>query len=84
MRYYFQTEDGRCYPDRDGTELPDVAAACVESAKVLADFLKYKPRELWAHDCLSVQVSDDAGLVLFTLNVSVTMSAAMNGRHPPV
>jgi len=84
MRYHFHTEDGRTYPDDEGAELPDLAAACIEASKVLGEFLKEKPRELWEHDCLSLRVADGAGLTLFTLNLSVTMSAATSGRHPRV
>jgi hypothetical protein len=84
MRFYFQTEDGRCYPDENGTELPDVASACIEASTVLGSFLQEKPREFWAHDNLSLKVSDQTGLVLFTLNLSVTLGPVMNGQHPRV
>ncbi len=84
MRFYFHTEDGRCYPDQQGTELPDVASACVEASNVLGDFLKQEPREFWQHDSLSLKVSDQTGLVLFTLNLSVTLGPVMNGHHPRV
>jgi hypothetical protein len=29
-------------------------------------------------------VTDDSGLILFTLDLSVTLSAAISGRHPPI
>jgi hypothetical protein len=84
MRFHFQAEDGRIYPDDQGVELPNVRAACVEASRILGDFLKRKPEEFWVNDDLSLRVSDDRGLVLFTLNLSVSLSAAMAGRHPDI
>jgi len=46
--------------------------------------MREKPREFWTHDCLSLRVTDAEGLVLFSLQLSVTLSAAINGRHPTI
>jgi hypothetical protein len=84
MRYFFRTENGRCYPDDEGTELPDIRAACLEASKVFGDFLKEKPADVWENDNLTVTVSDEAGLTLFILNLSVTVGAVLNGRRPAI
>lgn len=84
MRYFFHTEDGHTFPDEEGTELPDLQSACIEATKVLGEFMKERPREFWAHDYLSLRVTDDEGLILFSLQLSVTLSAAINGQHPPI
>lgn len=84
MRYFFHTEDGHLFPDESGTELPDLQSACIEATKVLGEFMKEKPREFWTHDYLSLRVTDDEGLILFSLQLSVTLSAAINGQHPPI
>ncbi len=84
MKYFFNTEDGQRIPDEQGTELPDLQSACIEATKILGEFMKERPREFWAHDRLSLDVTDKQGLILFTLQLSVTMSAALSGRHPPI
>ncbi len=84
MRYYFQTENGQNHPDEEGAELPSLAAACVEAVRGLGEALKARPHDFWENDCIQVHVSDQDRLQLFTLNVSVTLSAAMNGRHPEI
>ncbi|MEW5683907.1 MAG: hypothetical protein AB1942_03205 [Pseudomonadota bacterium] len=84
MRYFFHTEDGQCFPDEEGSELPDLQSACIEATKALGEFMREKPKAFWEHDCLTLKVADAEGLVLFTLDLSVTLAAAMNGRHPPI
>ena len=84
MRYFFETENGECFPDDTGTELPDLRAACVEASRILGDFLKERPKDFWDTDHLQLSVSDDSRMKLFTLRLSVTLAPAMNGRHPDV
>ena len=83
-KYHFHAKDGRTYPDRDGTTLPNDDAARIEAAKVLGDFLREKPDELWADQSFRLTVTDHADLTLFVLEVTVTESpAAAAPRGPP-
>jgi hypothetical protein len=84
MRYFFETEDGQCYPDEDGTELQDLRAACVEASRIMGDFLRERPGEFWETDHLELSVSDERRMKLFSLKLSLAMAPAMNGRHPEV
>jgi hypothetical protein len=78
---FFSLENGHFYFDEEGTELADLSAACIEASKVLGD-LRQRPRNLWENDNLSVQVSDESGLALFALNLSVALSPAIGRKHP--
>ncbi len=80
MKYFFNTENGQSHLDTDGTELPNDAEACVEAARVLSDLLRDKPREFCEQDDFAIKVTDATGLVLFTMNLSRTLSPAMQGR----
>jgi hypothetical protein len=84
MRYFFHAQDGRRFADETGVELADLRSACIEATRALGKFMEERPRDFWAHDCLSLEVTDDSGLILFTLDLSVTLSAAISGRHPPI
>lgn len=84
MRYFFHTQDGQRFPDEEGLELADLRCACIEATRALGNFLEQRPKDFWAHDCLTLEVTDDKGLILFTLQLSVTLSAAIGGRHPPI
>jgi len=80
-RYYFHSEDGRNYPDEEGTELPSLEAARIEAVRVLGDILKEDPDEVLSNGALRVTVTDDAGLIYFALDVSATDAAAGRNRR---
>jgi len=44
---FFQTVDGRRYPDEDGSELADWAAVRQKATLILGERLKEEPSELW-------------------------------------
>jgi len=75
-RFYFHTEDGRRYPDEEGTELPDVEAARTEATRILAELLKEQPRELWDTGRLRVEVTDERSRRVLALAVSLNSEAA--------
>ena len=77
-RYFFTTADGTREQDIDGTELPNVATARVEAIKFAGEVLSDHPEMIWDGEDFRVEVSDERGLVLFTV---VTM--AMNGSAAP-
>ena len=81
-RYYFTAEDGTCYPDEEGCDLPDAKAAASMAIKVLAEHLLHAPEHFAEHDCLLLHVTNDAGLRLLTLTVTGTYSPALGHRSP--
>ncbi len=80
MKYYFHTENGHSHADSKGTELPNDAQACVEAARILSDMLRDKPEAFCEDDDFAIRVTDGLGLVLFTLNLSRTVSPALQGK----
>jgi hypothetical protein len=74
-RYYFHTEDGECFADADGLELPDLDAAKAAALKYLREML-WSPREFWRDGRFRVIVTDGEGLTLFTLDLSAEMADA--------
>jgi hypothetical protein len=78
-RFYFNTQDGVDFTDREGTELPDKAAAQIEAARHIADLLQERPDELWRHPSWRLTVTDERGLTLFEIDVSATLAPAMGG-----
>ena len=75
-RYYFNTVDGRRYPDEDGTDLPDLEAVRRKATRVIAELLRERPSELWDTGHLSVEVADEAGVVIMKVEVSLTGNVA--------
>ena len=69
-RYYFNTVDGRRYPDEDGTDLPDLEAVRRKATRVIAELLKERPSEFWDTGHLSVEVADETGAVIMKVEVS--------------
>jgi hypothetical protein len=79
-RYYFHAEDGRCFEDEEGIELPDMKTAAATALKVLAEHLQSSPGDFWKHDILQVHLTDARGLKLLTLSVTALFSSALAGR----
>jgi hypothetical protein len=69
-RYHFHVEDGRSYPDPDGTELASAEAARHEAVRLAGRLLEDHAREFWDTGRWWVKVTDDAGRVLFRLELS--------------
>jgi hypothetical protein len=76
-RFYFHTEDGRPLRDREGVELPDLAAARREAARALGEMLKERADEFWSDGLLRMAVSDADGLTLFLVEVTATTAPAV-------
>ncbi|MDB5426484.1 MAG: hypothetical protein JWR47_3116 [Phenylobacterium sp.] len=81
-RYFFHTEDGRRFPDEEGTELADAAAARDEAAAIFGELLKERPQDLWRGGGLRLTVTDETGLILYVLdmNAVASPSASAAGR----
>ncbi|THD62581.1 hypothetical protein [Phenylobacterium sp.] len=80
-RYYFHTEDGRHYPDEEGTELPDHEAARTQAVLVLGEMVKEDPAGFWSTESFRLTVTDNRGLILYILDLVATASPA-TGHHP--
>ena len=74
--YYFNTVDGRRYPDEDGSDLPDLAAVRAKATRVIGELLKEQPEDLWHTGKLRIEVIDDAGANVLVLEVSLSGKAA--------
>ena len=76
-RYFFHTEDGRCLPDEEGVELPDLAAVRHAALMTMAEMSLALREEVWRHKALTIRVPDQSGLTLMTLDLTVTLAAAL-------
>jgi len=70
-RYFFHTEDGRRFPDKEGTDLPDIGAARSAAIMVLSEVLRDNPDEFWTHERFKVTVTDEAKRTLFTIRMTL-------------
>ena len=78
QRFFFHTEDGSAVLDRDGVDLPDVAAARHEAVRAVGEMLKERSAEFWADGMLRMRVADARGLTLFLVEVSVTAAPSVS------
>ena len=66
-RYHFASVDGHREPDDDGMELADDEAAQLMAVKYAGEVLHSDPRELWGNGQWRVEVTNDEGVLLFTV-----------------
>lgn len=66
-RYFFDIKDGRDFPDLQGSEWPDLAAARIEAVRFAAEVLKEMPERFWNCEEWTMTVSDQKREPLFTL-----------------
>ncbi|WP_374011357.1 DUF6894 family protein [Sphingomonas sanguinis] len=82
MRCYFNISGEARGPDQLGFEFGTMARAKVEASCFLADLIRSDPISIWQADELSVEATDEAGLVLFTITVLVSGAPAIEKRLP--
>lgn len=75
-RYFFYTEDGACFPDEEGTELPDLEAAKANATRYLGELLRSKPEMLWHTGDLKIIVKNGNGLTLFLVETTTVAAAS--------
>jgi len=75
-RYFFNTVDGRRYPDEDGAELPNLEAVRRKATVTIAELLKEKPAYFLETGRMRVEVTDEAGATVLTLEVALNEKAA--------
>jgi hypothetical protein len=76
-RYFFHLSGVIDIRDQEGSELPNLAAAQCEAVQLIAQTLCDQPKSFWDADHYRVTTTDETGLVLFTVEMIATLSAAM-------
>lgn len=79
-RFHFNVHDGSDYPDPEGTELPDVEAARKFAIRYFGDMLHAEPCTFWNGQEWKMEVTDEAGLLLFSLHFIGIDSPALDPR----
>lgn len=72
-RFFFQIDDFDLVPDVEGTELPDLTAACGDAVDILAERLKGSGNELWQMKQWELDISDATGTLLAKLIVTADL-----------
>jgi len=81
-RYFFHMEDGAIHADEEGVDLAGLDAAREHAVCYFGELLRDAPRAFWAHDDWMMRVTDETGLVFFTLHFTATYAAASGAlRH---
>lgn len=75
-KYFFQVAGGSHVLDVDGTELPNASAARIQGIKFAGEILRDMPTLLYETADLKIDVTDENGLVLFTVLVTTMGSPA--------
>jgi hypothetical protein len=76
-RYFFHTESRTEELDHEGMELPSHQAARMEAARMLGEMLKDNAHAFWTHRALKLIVTNEAGLILFALDLSAIEAPAV-------
>ena len=66
-RYFFNLQDGRSRPDREGTELADIGTARAEAVRLSGEVLRDTGAKYWDHPDWRLDVLDERGRTLFSL-----------------
>jgi hypothetical protein len=82
QRYYFHSEDGYAFRDEEGTLLPNDEAARIEAARVLGQMVNEQPGAVWCDDQFRITVTDDAGVILYVLDLAAMRSPAASTPRP--
>ena len=82
-RYFFDLTNGKYEPDVVGTELAGLEEARLESVILSGNLLKENPALFWNAETWLIEVKDDVGLILFTLNFMATEAPIIRGRGLP-
>ena len=81
-RYYFHLNDGREDPDLDGLDLPSTEAARIAAVRFAGELLQERDDEFRPGADWRVNVTDSTGLILFTLDIGMSHSAAVGEQIP--
>jgi hypothetical protein len=82
MRYHFHIQDGHNMPDQQGTELPSLQAARVEAVERAGAVLQKSAQHFWNGEEWKLDVTDDKGLLMFSLVFVAFESPASRSANP--
>ena len=71
-RYFFNTRNGHNFPDHEGTDLDDLSAARLAALRFAGEILKEEGEDFWRTSEWHLDVSDESGSVLFSVDVSAS------------
>lgn len=77
-RFFFHSQDGRVFHDDEGVELEGIDQAKRTALNFLGESLRNND-SFWGTASFQVTVTDAQGLVLFTLDLTGTLSPAAGG-----
>jgi hypothetical protein len=80
-RFHFHLTSARENLDKEGTVLTSMPMARCHAVKMIADVLCGSPESYWEHECYRVTVTDATGLMLFTVEMVSTDSAAVGPKR---
>ena len=75
-RFLFHLNTDSDFIDHEGVELSDLFGAKDYAVQLLTESLVHQPEKFWHADGFRVTCADEKGLVLFTVDMLATMSAA--------
>jgi hypothetical protein len=75
-RYFFNLFSDPYKPDEEGTDLQDYTAAKSHALLCVARFMKDSPLELVNGRDIRLEITDERGLILCVVNVTVTNAPA--------
>jgi hypothetical protein len=78
-RYFFSTANGEREIDKDRMELADPAAARIAAIRHAGAIMENEPEVLWDGCDFRVELTDDCGLLLFTI-VTLVVNAPAAGK----
>lgn len=82
-RYFFNIHDGVAYPDREGSDHPDWESAQREAITVAGSMIADNARRKELGEDWQMEVTDEAGLILFRLDFHVALAPVLSGRNEP-
>lgn len=77
--YHFHVHDGYELPDREGHDLPDLAAARRFAVRLCGELIRDHADAFWTHGDWRMDVTDADGLMLFALHFSAIEAPSV--RH---
>jgi hypothetical protein len=80
-RYFFHRTDGYFQRDDEGVELESLQAARIEAVTFAGASLAEEPEQVWNGQDFRVQVTDEQGLLLFTV-ITLAIDAPAVGIKP--
>jgi len=76
-RYVFNVHDGQGHREGEAMTLPDLPAARLEALRFSGEVLRTSEPSLWEGEDWRLEVTDQMGLILFTLYVMAVEAPAV-------